>query len=202
MWHHIIINSESTCFTGDTLVAAEDIDTTTNHPFYVIGSGWVAAGDLNEGDEVYLIDGSIAFITGAELEKLAEPIKVYNLEVADFNTYFVGDEAVLVHNYPDNGDGSKPRGSRNENTKSAASYGREMHKTYDYGGTYTREVPLGNAGRADAVDFDNHIVYELKPDNEQAIRKGWKQLDRYVAELERRYGGSWIKILVTYIRGE
>lgn len=27
------------------------------------------------------------------------PIKVYNLEVADYNTYFVGDEAVLVHNY-------------------------------------------------------------------------------------------------------
>ena len=24
---------------------------------------------------------------------------MYNLEVADFNTYFVGDEAVLVHNY-------------------------------------------------------------------------------------------------------
>mgnify|MGYP002342030590 FL=1 len=59
----------------------------------------VAAGDLNDGDEVYLFDGSTAFITGAELEKLAETIKVYNLEVADFNTYFVGDEAVLVHNY-------------------------------------------------------------------------------------------------------
>lgn len=76
-----------------------DIDTTTNHPFYVIDKGWVAAGNLLVGDEVYLIDGSTAFITGAELEKLAEPIKVYNLEVADFSTYFVGDEAVLVHNY-------------------------------------------------------------------------------------------------------
>lgn len=78
---------------------AGDIDTTTNHPFYVIDRGWVAAGDLDEGDEVYLIDGSTAFVTGAELEKLEEPMKVYNLEVADFNTYFVGDEAVLVHNY-------------------------------------------------------------------------------------------------------
>ena len=27
-----------------------DIDTTTNHPFYVIDRGWVAAGDLVEGD--------------------------------------------------------------------------------------------------------------------------------------------------------
>ena len=39
------------------------------------------------------------YVTGAVVERLAEPIKVYNLEVADFNTYFVGDEAVLVHNY-------------------------------------------------------------------------------------------------------
>ncbi len=67
--------------------------------FYVLGKGWVAAGDLKVGDEVYLIDGSTAFITGTELEKLEEPIRVYNLEVADNNTYFVGDEAVLVHNY-------------------------------------------------------------------------------------------------------
>ncbi len=79
-----------------------DIDTTTNHPFYVIERGWVAAGDLVEGDEIYLLDGSTAVITGSELEQLSETIKVYNLEVEDFNTYFVGDEAVLVHNYISN----------------------------------------------------------------------------------------------------
>ncbi|MBR1432474.1 MAG: AHH domain-containing protein [Ruminococcus sp.] len=39
-----------------------------------------------------------AYVTDSELEKLAEPVKVYNLGVADFNTYFVGNEAVLVHN--------------------------------------------------------------------------------------------------------
>ena len=171
-----------------------DIDTTTNHPFYVIDRGWVAAGDLVEGDEVYLIDGSTAVITGSELEQLPETIKVYNLEVADFNTYFVGDEAVLVHNY------TAARGSRNENTKSAAAYGREQHKTYDYGGTYEREVNLGDAGRADAVDFSNHIVYELKPNNASAIRRGWKQLNRYATKLEETYGGTWIRILVTYIK--
>lgn len=46
--------------------------------FYVIDRGWVAAGDLVEGDEVYLIDGSTAYVTGAELEKLAETITDYN----------------------------------------------------------------------------------------------------------------------------
>ena len=89
-----------------------DIDTTTNHPFYVTGRGWVAAGDINEGDEVFLIDGSTAVVTGAELERLEKPIRVYNLEVEDYNTFFVGDEAVLVHNYTDNSDyssGNRPQ---------------------------------------------------------------------------------------------
>lgn len=70
--------------------------------FYVLEKGWVAAGDLNNGDEIYLIDGSTAYVIGAELEKLAEKILVYNLEVADYNTYFVGDVPVLVHNYGPN----------------------------------------------------------------------------------------------------
>ena len=79
-----------------------DIDTTTNHPFYVLDKGWVAAGDLSIGDEVYLIDGSTSVITGSVVEKLDETILVYNLEVEDFNTYFVGDVPVLVHNYKKN----------------------------------------------------------------------------------------------------
>lgn len=80
---------------------AGDIDTTTNHPFYVVDKGWIAAGDLVDGDEILTLDGSVAVITGSEIEKLDEKILVYNLEVADFNTYFVGDYAVLVHNYQD-----------------------------------------------------------------------------------------------------
>ena len=66
-----------------------------------------AAGDLIAGDELYLESGDTAVVTGSELEKLEEPIRVYNLEVADYNTYFVGDYAVLVHNYPD---GEKTKG--------------------------------------------------------------------------------------------
>lgn len=38
-------------------------------------------------------------MSGSELEKLDEAIKVYNLEVEGYNTYFVGDDGVLVHNY-------------------------------------------------------------------------------------------------------
>ncbi len=77
---------------------ADDIDTTTNHPFYVIGKGWVAAGDLNKGDELYLESGDIAIVTGSEFERFGKPIRVYNLEVADSHTYFVGDNGILIHN--------------------------------------------------------------------------------------------------------
>ena len=112
-----ILALSDNCFTGETALkevltvyvhevddilhlytSCGDIDTTTNHPFYVIDRGWVAAGDLVEGDEIYLLDGSTAVITGSELEKLTEPIKVYNFEVEDFHTYFVGESSVLVHN--------------------------------------------------------------------------------------------------------
>ena len=136
-----------TCFTGDTLVAAEngqkrideievgdkvwafnvetreselktvtkvyvhsvdeilhlytdegDIDTTANHPFYVIGKGWGAAGDLAVGDKVFNLDGTTSVVLGSALEKLGEPVLVYNLEVEDFHSYFVGCVPVLVHN--------------------------------------------------------------------------------------------------------
>ena len=75
-----------------------NIDTTTNHPFYVIGKGWVAAGDLAESDEVYNLDGTTSTILGFEIVVLDEPVLVYNLEVEDFHSYFVGCVPALVHN--------------------------------------------------------------------------------------------------------
>jgi hypothetical protein len=96
-----------------------DIDTTTNHPFYVLEKGWVAAGDLYEGDEVHLIDGTTAIVTGAEIEKLEDKILVYNLEVADFDTFFVGEKAVLVHNYP----ATEPGGGNTSSTSASQSDG-------------------------------------------------------------------------------
>lgn len=76
----------------------ETINTTTNHPFYVEDKGWVAAGDLEIGDTLVTSDGDTVEVADIEIEKLAEPILVYNLEIEDFHTYFVGEYGVLVHN--------------------------------------------------------------------------------------------------------
>jgi hypothetical protein len=88
-----------------------DIDATTNHPFYVIGRGWVAAGDLVVGDEVHMLDGNTSTVAGFKLEKLNKPIPVYNLEVEDFNSYFIGG-GVLVHNKCEGTPGDNRRQNR------------------------------------------------------------------------------------------
>ncbi|MBQ7262124.1 MAG: hypothetical protein IJR14_00240, partial [Synergistaceae bacterium] len=73
------------------------IDATTNHPFWVEGKGWTAAGDLAIGDAFHALSDGVGVVTGLTLEKLDAPVLVYNLDVAGFDTYFVGD-GVLVHN--------------------------------------------------------------------------------------------------------
>ena len=74
------------------------IDTTTNHPFYVQGTGWIPAKDLKTGDFLVLVDGSIAEVFSVEVEELESPVTVYNFEVEDYHTYYVADIGVLVHN--------------------------------------------------------------------------------------------------------
>ena len=163
------------------------IQCTETHPLQVKGKGWIDACNLNPGDVVYTKDWGTATVQSLNLLELDEPVEVFNFEVEDYHTYFVGELYVLVHNGP---------------CTQAAQRGSKIHKKWDYGQngtTFRKEVPLGNAGRADAVDFANHIVYELKPNNTRAIRQGWKQLNRYAAALEKLEPGSqWIKILVTY----
>ena len=62
------------------------------------GKGWVAAKDLKLNDKLELQNGEDAFVDAIRHEKLDEPIQVFNFEVEDFHTYYVGAGCVLVHN--------------------------------------------------------------------------------------------------------
>ncbi|MBO5389206.1 MAG: hypothetical protein J6A59_13965 [Lachnospiraceae bacterium] len=79
-------------------VGDEEIITTSNHPFYVVDEGFVEAGNLQIGDKVETADGEILEIEAITIEYLDEPIQIYNFEVADWHTYYVSEEEVLVHN--------------------------------------------------------------------------------------------------------
>ena len=79
-------------------VNGEDIVTTPSHPFYVNQFGWTRAAQLRAGDVLVLSNGEYVVVEFIQHEILESPVKVYNLEVDDYHTYFVGDCSVLVHN--------------------------------------------------------------------------------------------------------
>ncbi len=79
-------------------VNGEEIVTTVDHPFYVQGRGFINAGNLLIGDKLVSVNGEDLVIEEFFIEETAEPVDVYNFQVEDYHTYFVGDCKVWVHN--------------------------------------------------------------------------------------------------------
>ncbi len=78
--------------------AGEEIVTTTEHPFYSPVQGWTAASDLRAGDVLLLVNGEYVVVEKVQHEQQECSVKVYNFQVEDFHTYYVGSHGVLVHN--------------------------------------------------------------------------------------------------------
>ena len=100
----------------------EEIITTPNHPFYVPQKGWVSAIKLRVGDILVLRNGKYVIIEQIQHEILETPVTVYNFEVEDFHTYYVGESSVLVHN-----DCKSPR--FDENQSAVIQIAKEAHRT-------------------------------------------------------------------------
>lgn len=66
------------------------------------------------------------------------------------------------------------------------------------GVTKRKEYVLPSGKRVDYIDIENKIVYELKPNNPNQIRKGTKQLAGYLEEIESVLGEGWSAVLDTY----
>jgi Pretoxin HINT domain len=76
----------------------EQLETTKEHRLHVDGGGFVPAGRLRPGAALNTPVNNLV-LRGAE-ERNATT-QVYNLEVENFHTYFVGDNLVWVHNKKD-----------------------------------------------------------------------------------------------------
>ena len=68
------------------------------HPFWVPQKGWSDAIQLRAGDRLQLLNGEYVIIEQVQHEILEAPVTVYNFEVEDFHTYYVGENEILVHN--------------------------------------------------------------------------------------------------------
>jgi len=69
---------------------------TPNHPFWVNNLGWSGVEFLEAGQELELTDKQLVEIVS--VRDLDHTAVVYNMEVADFHTYYVGELGIWVHN--------------------------------------------------------------------------------------------------------
>jgi hypothetical protein len=74
-------------------IGKERIQATGGHLFWVSGTGWVRAKELQSSDVLHTATNPVK-ITDSQPGILAE---TYNLVVDDFHTYFVGDQKLLTH---------------------------------------------------------------------------------------------------------
>lgn len=81
----------------------ETLFLTPDHRVHVEARGWIAAAELAPGADV-LVDEAGAPLYVHAAESLPEEVTVFNLEVADDHTYFVGRHAAWVHNGCKKGD--------------------------------------------------------------------------------------------------
>ncbi len=90
------------------------------------------------------------------------------------------------------------RGAQNPKVKAAIQKGQAMHEQMDYGPGVLKEQTIAPGCRVDGIDFNNRIIYELKPNNPQAIARGMNQLNRYTAAAHQQFGGIWTGVLKLY----
>jgi hypothetical protein len=168
--------------TSDRLVSlklstGETITCTPEHPFYVPGVGFVAAGRLSIGSSVESRSG-IAVAVGAitwQEETAGTTYHVYNFEVQDDHTYFVGksDGGVWVHNNCTD-EAARIIKSRGEGEVwNVNNNGRLLNVGGD-SFFYHDVVRLGDDQIVDTMLFDDNPV----------------GIGQWMEELDRRFGGD------------
>ena len=80
----------------------------------------------------------------------------------------------------------------------ATKRGREAHAEKDYGPGFQKEQRLPSGKKPDAVNVEEGVVVELKPNNPAAIRKGQRQVEGYRRELEGLHDKPFTARVETY----
>ena len=133
--------NKTTCIVK-IFIQNEEIYTTMNHPFYVKGQGFVAACKLSMGDEIMNASGGSYPVECVELEEKQEV--VYNFQVEDYHTYYVGENSILVHN--DCPDGEAPTKSGLDSVDDIYTQGKKVLDNFDIDSAYVKPKHLSTSG--------------------------------------------------------
>jgi hypothetical protein len=131
----------------DLYVDGEVISTTSDHPFWVPGQGWVEAKDLKVGTRLQTDEEAIVDVD--KIEHREGTFKVYNFEVEGFHTYFVSGLGILVHN-----------NNCNINPQDIRFTQPTVSPNFSDGGTITDAVRAIRSGRTNVNDFPTIRVVE------------------------------------------
>ena len=74
-------------------LGGESIVATGIHRFWKAGHGWVMARELKPGDRLRTVNGTLV-VRGVQSDKVQ---RVFNLQIAGADNFFVGVEGVLAH---------------------------------------------------------------------------------------------------------
>ena len=138
------------------VINGEEIITTETHPFYVKDRGFVDAGELLVGDSLLDVHGNVLLIEDIQIEYPQEPTTVYNFQVEDFHTYYVGTNCIFVHNANYGG----PDEAINIARKIKENNGKLLNG-YKGGRTY-KNIPLGEGAQM-LPEGINYREYDIHP---------------------------------------
>ncbi len=148
----------------------EVLKTTGDHPFFT-RNGWTDARNLLPGDEVFSSKGGwlrVGSGTWVANDKL-----VFNFEVEDFHTYFVGDLGAFVHN------NDCTKAAKRAARKQTGSY-TNTHvsgKTYHGKGTRARSQKSGRRVAREHDDPLNHTDWSPAENHRDAFKQESRRLD-------------------------
>ncbi|WP_342316920.1 RHS repeat-associated core domain-containing protein [Lysobacter sp. FW306-1B-D06B] len=166
------------------LSSGKQLEVTGGHPLHT-PDGWRAAQLLLAGGQLDVKgpDGKLATVGILRVEQRKETVAVYNLEVADSHTFYVGEDGVLAHNVM-----CKGKGSRNPKVRDAAANGRQKHREFadkvkakegwQSEPQHLVDPKTGKKVVPDALDRSGRPI-ELKPNTPSGRRAGRQQLDAY-----------------------
>ena len=127
-------------------VGGEKITTTTEHPFYVKGKGWVRAKNLLDTDILVCYNDNEQKIGSVQIEYAENAVQTYNFEVEGNHNYYVGDRSVLAHNV-----------CNKEATKIAKELGYKKTKFTSHGKAVFENSKAQSSMRYITADADGHI---------------------------------------------
>jgi len=142
--------------TGD-----DEIQTTEEHPFWRQGKGWVEAQHLKVGNAIAVAEGDLLV---RKIERVEQPLRVYNFTVEGDHTYFVGPYGLWVHNANDTCDLAGTVGKHKEPAKVANM--KEFFQT-EFGGS------LAGVSQKTSKIYKGQAVYTVSKKAENPyLKKG------------------------------